>query len=180
MNYVGIVIDYLSYIGLVGMAIFVIYCFFEKDIKVGQDAIKSKSSSSPKETKAPSVTSEQGARAAPSDLVASFEAASAPNNGDPFNCPLCGSHDYGLYIVPFGECVWCMKRERDTLLAEEQASSEYMIGILAACEEEKAKFQRKIDGLQAKIDALMFEYCSDEMTPEQKARWAEHQVPGNG
>jgi len=34
----------------------------------------------------------------------------------------------------------------------------------------------KIDALQAKIDALMLEYCPDEMTEEQKARWAESQV----
>ena len=31
--------------------------------------------------------------------------------------------------------------------------------------------------LQAKIDALMLEYCPDEMTPEQRANWAAHQRP---
>lgn len=31
--------------------------------------------------------------------------------------------------------------------------------------------------LQAKIDALMLEYCPDEMTPEQLANWAKHQQP---
>ena len=29
--------------------------------------------------------------------------------------------------------------------------------------------------LQARIDALMLEYCPDEMTPEQLANWAAHQ-----
>ncbi len=29
--------------------------------------------------------------------------------------------------------------------------------------------------LQAKIDALMLEYCPDEMTPEQLANWERHQ-----
>lgn len=31
--------------------------------------------------------------------------------------------------------------------------------------------------LQAKIDALMLEYCPDEMTPEQMETWAAHQAP---
>lgn len=31
--------------------------------------------------------------------------------------------------------------------------------------------------LEAKVDSLMLEYCPDEMTEEQKARWAKHQVP---
>jgi len=34
-----------------------------------------------------------------------------------------------------------------------------------------------IEGQQAKIDALMLEYCPDEMTPEQKAEWARNQRP---
>ena len=35
---------------------------------------------------------------------------------------------------------------------------------------------RERDSLQAKIDALMFEYCPDEMTEEQIDNWANHQV----
>jgi hypothetical protein len=31
--------------------------------------------------------------------------------------------------------------------------------------------------LQAKIDALMLEYCPDEMTPEQIDEWERHQRP---
>jgi len=34
-----------------------------------------------------------------------------------------------------------------------------------------------IESLQAKIDALMLEYCPDEMTKEQLTNWAEHQAP---
>ncbi len=30
---------------------------------------------------------------------------------------------------------------------------------------------------QAKIDALMLEYCPDELTSEQRENWARHQVP---
>ena len=36
------------------------------------------------------------------------------------------------------------------------------------------------DALQAKVDALMLEYCPDEMTPEQVEEWAKHQVPVDG
>ncbi len=32
------------------------------------------------------------------------------------------------------------------------------------------------DALQASIDALMLEYCPDDMTPEQTKEWARHQV----
>ena len=34
----------------------------------------------------------------------------------------------------------------------------------------------KIASLQAKIDALMLEYCPEEMTPEQMEGWGKHQV----
>jgi hypothetical protein len=45
--------------------------------------------------------------------------AAAPQmpTGDPFNCPTCGAHDYGLYHLPGGECFWCLKKERDELKA---------------------------------------------------------------
>lgn len=37
--------------------------------------------------------------------------------------------------------------------------------------------ERERDALQAKLDALMLEHCPEEMTPEQKAEWAQHQRP---
>jgi hypothetical protein len=36
-----------------------------------------------------------------------------------------------------------------------------------------------IEAMQAKIDSLMLEYCPDEMTEEQKAKWAAHQKPAS-
>lgn len=36
---------------------------------------------------------------------------------------------------------------------------------------------RTIEAMQAKIDSLMLQYCPDEMTEEQKAKWAAHQKP---
>lgn len=38
-----------------------------------------------------------------------------------------------------------------------------------------AEIQKKLDAIQAQIDALMFEYCPDEMTKEQVDEWAKHQ-----
>jgi hypothetical protein len=40
-----------------------------------------------------------------------------------------------------------------------------------------AELERQNAALQAKIDALMLEYCPDEMTFEQKEEWARHQRP---
>jgi hypothetical protein len=36
---------------------------------------------------------------------------------------------------------------------------------------------RLLGAAQAKIDELMLEYCSDEMTADQIANWERHQVP---
>lgn len=54
----------------------------------------------------------------------------------------------------------------------------------AACEEtlvisckKLVEVIRERNALQARVDELMLEYCPDEMTPEQRANWAAHQVP---
>lgn len=38
----------------------------------------------------------------------------------------------------------------------------------------------EIESLQARIDALMLEYCPNEMTPAQIERWERHQRPTSG
>jgi len=48
--------------------------------------------------------------------------------------------------------------------------------LCAAC---AAAAQRKADSLQAKVDALMLEYCPEEMTPEQVEEWGQHQRPAD-
>jgi hypothetical protein len=35
----------------------------------------------------------------------------------------------------------------------------------------------RLDALQAKLDAVMLEYCAGDMTPEQIENWAKHQQP---
>ena len=60
--------------------------------------------------------------------------------------------------------------------------------IVSAYGEERAESHRQeinalcdmaaqVPALQARIDALMLEYCPDEMTEAQKANWAAHQKP---
>lgn len=38
---------------------------------------------------------------------------------------------------------------------------------------------RKADALQAQLDALMLEFCPEEMTDAQKENWARHQRPAS-
>ena len=38
---------------------------------------------------------------------------------------------------------------------------------------------RKADAIQAQLDALMLEFCPDEMTDEQRANWVRHQRPAS-
>lgn len=37
--------------------------------------------------------------------------------------------------------------------------------------------ERDAASKQARIDALMLEYCPEEMTPDQREEWARHQKP---
>lgn len=46
-----------------------------------------------------------------------------------------------------------------------------------ALQREINQLRKDLEALQAKIDRLMLEYCPEEMTEEQKANWAKHQVP---
>lgn len=42
--------------------------------------------------------------------------------------------------------------------------------------EEYRQLERELASKQAEIDALMIEYCPDEMTPEQLEEWGKHQL----
>lgn len=43
--------------------------------------------------------------------------------------------------------------------------------------EENERLRARGDALQARLDALMLEFCPDEMTEEQLENWARHQRP---
>ena len=58
------------------------------------------------------------------------------------------------------------------------------IEIKIACNEMSAaqvftQMKQHIDSKQAKIDALMFEFCPDEMTDKQLSEWEKHQKISN-
>ena len=59
-----------------------------------------------------------------------------------------------------------LEAEQEKLIADIQT----YVGITA---EQNAENQ----ALQARIDELMWEFCPNEMTPEQLAEWGKHQVP---
>ena len=68
-----------------------------------------------------------------------------------------------------------MGKHLDVCAGNPQASAE-----LAAIRAQLAACQSDCDtwmAAQAKIDALMLEYCPDEITPEQLDEWARHQKP---
>lgn len=58
---------------------------------------------------------------------------------------------------------------RDALEQEKNRAEQLEAALAGVVWRENAK--------QAKIDALMLEYCPDEMTPEQIAEWEAHQKP---
>lgn len=61
-------------------------------------------------------------------------------------------------------------------LALHQAHTADIESEWARMSQDEGKAEREIGRLQAHIDALMLEFCPDEMTPQQKANWAAHQV----
>lgn len=68
----------------------------------------------------------------------------------------------------------------DDELSRERAFSRRLMAQRDALADELdalAAGRQEASALQAKIDALMLEYCPDEMTDEQRANWAAHQRP---
>lgn len=88
----------------------------------------------------------------------------------------------------YGGCVLCQYKDGyheyeeavEALRAELEAekAAHWRTCQTAAHEaEERDKLQAEVAAQQAKIDALMIEYCHEEMTGEQLANWSKHQVP---
>lgn len=57
-----------------------------------------------------------------------------------------------------------------------EASQSAVVLALARMGDQLAEAETACEALQAQVDALMMEFCPDEMTPEQRARWAASQV----
>jgi hypothetical protein len=59
---------------------------------------------------------------------------------------------------------------------------EELLGAYAVCFGRpilRKKLHALLDRQQAKIDALMMEYCQEEITPEQYEEWKKHQRPAD-
>lgn len=62
-------------------------------------------------------------------------------------------------------------------LAEQYKSDPVLFAALTDAAAIIRDLRSAVAAKQARIDALMLEYCPDEMTPEQVAEWARHQRP---
>lgn len=52
----------------------------------------------------------------------------------------------------------------------------YLDDIVQALDKEIDHLKQELAYKQSVIDALMLEYCPDEMTPEQLEEWSKHQI----
>jgi hypothetical protein len=70
--------------------------------------------------------------------------------------------------------------QRQCELCDKDAEIERLTALFEATRFDKrqhAEALDEIERLKAKIDALMLEFCPDEMTPEQVEQWGENQKP---
>ena len=63
------------------------------------------------------------------------------------------------------------------LLRDAAAGIRSLAASAKRAEARAVELEAEVAAKQARIDALMLEYCPDEMTPEQAAEWARHQRP---
>lgn len=92
----------------------------------------------------------------------------------PFKCVTCGAQKlYDSTLLAAQQRAEKAEAEcaaKDTLIAD-------WYGRTRKAEAELAALKVERDSMQAKIDALMLEYCPDEMTPGQVEEWGKHQKP---
>ena len=92
-------------------------------------------------------------------------------------CERCGKKQAGSAPAGAKEAREALERAASAAeSADPLASKDHDLARQAA-EETAAEVRAEVARLQARIDALMLEYCPGEMTPEQTAEWARHQVP---
>jgi len=65
----------------------------------------------------------------------------------------------------------------ETYLKDMQLAVRHEADCVEAAKERIAELERTVAAKQAKIDALMLEFCPDEMTAEQVEEWGQHQSP---
>jgi hypothetical protein len=72
------------------------------------------------------------------------------------------------------EAAAALQRQAEEL-AEERSANELNRDAYLDAKTRADKAEEQLAAKQEKIDRLMLEYCSDEMTPEQMAEWERHQ-----
>jgi hypothetical protein len=94
----------------------------------------------------------------------------------------------GLYLIPNSVLaliyqliasvaigLWIGKLVLDLKYGSERKMVNELFGLLGTYSDLTGRVFEENEKLQAKIDALMLEYCPEEMTQEQLANWAAHQ-----
>jgi hypothetical protein len=71
--------------------------------------------------------------------------------------------------------LWIGKLVLDLKYGSERKMVNELFGLLGTYSDLTGRVFEENEKLQAKIDALMLEYCPEEMTQEQLANWAAHQ-----
>lgn len=109
---------------------------------------------------------------------------------DSKHCRICGVEltDKGLTADCGGDCTLCMALVGDIdcmytavpLLHEDRERLYQQLAeteALRVCADHDANvLAKQLAACQAKLDAVMLEYCPEDMTPEQVANWEKHQV----
>lgn len=68
-------------------------------------------------------------------------------------------------------------QEEDKLIASLKQDKDYAWQNVRILERARQEQDKKLETLQAKLDAVMLEYCPEDMTQEQVDNWARHQRP---
>ena len=67
----------------------------------------------------------------------------------------------------------------EAAMRDKDEELEFLRSVKESRGKELAERDAEIERLKAKVDALMLEFCPDEMTPEQMEQWGKNQKPTN-
>lgn len=90
-------------------------------------------------------------------------------------CMKRGESNLALAYIDLGEENARLREELDR--AKQMPMKYRRMEFNAQLQKESDELREQLAAAQAKIDSLMFEYCPDEMTPEQIAEWGKWQRP---
>lgn len=93
----------------------------------------------------------------------------------PTYCSVVAKLDYDILEAELAACSAVVDRQQEQL----DRNAEQLAALHQDASSKWAflEWRDRAEKAEAKIDALMFEYCPEEMTEEQIARWKKHQRP---